>query len=138
MVGVRMAVVPNNQLGGSRGGSQARWHPCLDHCRGWLQCTGSQRVCFLSIATGWGGLLGCGRFALALAHTCKMVRMPTLVADFAISRAVISAYPGRGAPALAVLVAVGAQLVVSSLALFDLVLFDTAVLATCGIYTLAL
>ena len=65
--------------------------------------------------------------------------MPTLVADFAISRAVISAYPGWGAPALAVLVAVGAQLiVVSSLVLFDLVLFDTAVLATCGIYTLAL
>jgi len=68
-----------------------------------------------------------------------MARSPTLVAGCAISGAVISSYPGRGALAMATLVAVGAQIiVVSNFALLDVILFGTMVLATCGIYTLAL
>ena len=68
-----------------------------------------------------------------------MVRSPTLFADCAISRAVISSYPGRGAPAMAALVAVIARvIVVSCFTLFDVILFGTTVLAACGIYTLAL
>ena len=105
-------------------------------CRGaeWVEdCT------FCSIATGWGSLLGSGGPVLALTHACKMVRSPTLFAGCAISRAVSSSYPGRGAPAMAALVAVIARVVaVSCFTPFDVILFGTTVLAACGIYTLAL
>ena len=51
--------------------------------------------CCSSIATGLGGLLGFGGFALAATHACEMVRSATLVADLAIRGAVISSYPGQ-------------------------------------------
>ena len=54
--------------------------------------------------------MGSGGPVLALTHACKMVRSSTLFADCAISRAVISSYPGRGAPAMAALVAVIARI----------------------------
>jgi len=105
-------------------------------------CCSAERVedgTFCSIATGWGRLLGSGGLALATTHASEMVWSPTLFAGCAISGAVISSYPGWGALAVAMLVAVGAQIiVVSNFALLDVILFGTTVLATCGIYTLAL
>ena len=74
--------------------------------------------------------MGSGGPVLALTHACKMVRSPTLFADCTISRAVISSYPGRGAPAMAALVAVIARVVVvSCFTPFDVILFGTTVFA---------
>ena len=95
--------------------------------------------CFPSIATWWVGLLGSGGFALPAAYACEVVLPPALVADGAISRAVMSSYSGQGTLAIAPLVAIGAWLiVVSILAVFDLILFSVSVLAMRSIYTLAL
>ena len=77
-------------------------------------------------------------FTLAVTRAWEVVMSPTLVADYAISSRVCS-YPGQGALDMTTLVAIGTQLiVVSSLAVFDLILFGSTVLATCCIYTLAL
>ena len=73
-----------------------------------------------------------------LRHACEVVLLPPLVTDCAVNRVAISSYLGPRAPAMSVLVAVAAQLiVVFSLALIDLVLFGSTVMAVCGIYTLA-
>ena len=54
-----------------------------------------------------------------------MVLPPALVADGAISRAVMASYSGRGTLVVAPLVAIGARLIgVSILAVFDLILFS--------------
>ena len=85
----------------------------------------------------WGGLQGSGGFALAAAYSCEVVLPPALVADGAISRAVMSSYSGRGTLAMAWLVAVGAWLIIVSIvAVFDVIPFSVPVLATCSIYAL--
>ena len=105
---------------------------------------GAERVkdgpfCFPGIATGWGELLGSVGLALAAAYICEVVLPPALVADCAISRAVMLLYSGRGTLAMAPLVAIGAQLIiVAILVLFGLIMFSASVLATCSICTLAL
>ena len=52
--------------------------------------------CFPGVVTVWGGLLGSGGFALAVAYSCEVVLPPELDADGAISRAVMSSYSGQG------------------------------------------
>ena len=78
-------------------------------------------------------------FAPAAANAGKVVLPSTLVADGAISWAVMTADSGRRALAMPSLVAIRAQFVrVPILTLLDLIIFGTTILTLCGVCTVAL